>query len=55
VAPVFAGGYKAVGNLGHMARAQLPRIHALQTQRLDDDLIVWGDLAFSPQAAGVAP
>jgi diaminohydroxyphosphoribosylaminopyrimidine deaminase/5-amino-6-(5-phosphoribosylamino)uracil reductase len=54
VAPVFAGGYKAVGNLGHMARAQLPRIHELQTQRLGDDLIVWGSLAFSPPAAGVA-
>jgi hypothetical protein len=38
-----------------MARAQLPRIHALQTQRLGDDLIVWGDLQYSPQSAGVAP
>ncbi len=55
VAPVFAGGYKAVGNLGHMARAQLPRIQALQTQCLGDDLIVWGNLDFPPQIAGVVP
>ena len=54
VAPVFAGGYKAVGDMGHGARAQLPRLAALHTAQLDDDLIVWGDLHYAASGTGAA-
>lgn len=52
VAPVLAGGYKAVGDMGHGVRPQLPRIAPLHADRLGDDLIVWGDLHFGTQGAG---
>lgn len=52
VAPVFAGGYKAVGDMGHVMRAQLPRIAPLHTERMGDDVIMWGDLHYgAPQAS----
>jgi len=54
VAPVFAGGYKAVGDMGHGARPQLPRLAHLHTERLDDDLIVWGELQYGATGAGVS-
>lgn len=53
VAPVLAGGYKAVGDMGHVSRVQLPHIAPLHTERLGDDLIVWGDLHYGPQESGV--
>jgi riboflavin-specific deaminase-like protein len=52
VAPVFAGGYKAVGDMGHLTRAQLPRIAPLHTARLGDDLIMWGNLHYGAPHAG---
>lgn len=54
VAPVFAGGYKAVGDMGHGGRAQLPRLAALHTAQLGDDLIVWGDLQYPASDTGGA-
>ena len=52
VAPVFAGGYKAVGDMGHLTRAQLPSIAPLHTARLGDDLIMWGNLHYGAPHAG---
>lgn len=46
VAPTLVGGYKAIANLGIHTRTQLPRIAPLHTQRLDDDLIMWGNLHY---------
>ncbi|MHA7878604.1 MAG: RibD family protein [Saccharospirillum sp.] len=42
VAPVFVGGYKAVGTLGRTDATALPRLHALHSRQLEDELIVWG-------------
>jgi len=50
VAPALVGGYKAVSNLGIHSRTQLPRIAPLHTERLDDDLIMWGNLHYPEEA-----
>jgi diaminohydroxyphosphoribosylaminopyrimidine deaminase/5-amino-6-(5-phosphoribosylamino)uracil reductase len=50
VAPTLVGGYKAVGELGIHNSAQLPRIAPLHTERLDDDLIMWGNLHYPEEA-----
>ncbi|MDR0781282.1 MAG: dihydrofolate reductase family protein [Pseudomonadales bacterium] len=50
IAPMLVGGYKAVGELGCHGRAQLPRIAPLQSERLGDDMIVWGRLHYSEKA-----
>lgn len=46
VAPALVGGYKAIDELGITKRAQLPRIEAINTQRLGEDLIMWGALHY---------
>lgn len=46
VAPVFVGGYNAVGSLGPTDRAPLPRIDALHSRQLGNELIVWGRLGY---------
>lgn len=50
VAPALVGGYKAIGDLGIQSRAQLPSIAPLHTQRLEDDLIMWGNLHYPEEA-----
>lgn len=50
VAPTLVGGYKAIGDLGIQTRTQLPRIAPLYTQRLVDDLIMWGNLHYPEEA-----
>lgn len=47
VAPVFVGGYNAVGSLGDAERLQFPRIDDLHSQQLGNELIVWGRLGYS--------
>lgn len=44
VAPLLLGGYKAINNLGTTTLEELPCIDPLYTQRLGNDLIVWGDI-----------
>ena len=46
IAPRFVGGYKAVNKLDAITRDNLPRIDPLYTEKLNDDLIVWGDLQY---------
>jgi riboflavin-specific deaminase-like protein len=46
VAPLLLGGYKAVNNLGTTTLEELPCIDPLHTQRLGNDLIVWGDIRY---------
>ncbi|MDT8398627.1 MAG: RibD family protein [Pseudomonadales bacterium] len=49
VAPTLIGGYKAVGDLGITHKNQLPRIQPLHSERLGNDLIIWGDLQYQEQ------
>jgi GTP cyclohydrolase II len=44
IAPVLAGGYRAVGPLGVDAWDGLPRISDMQVERFGADLVVWGNL-----------
>jgi riboflavin-specific deaminase-like protein len=46
IAPMLVGGYKAVGELGCSCKAQLPRIAPLNSERLGEDLIIWGQLHY---------
>lgn len=45
--PKFIGGYKAVGDLGVTDIALAPNISPISYDKLDEDLIVWGDLKYS--------
>ena len=47
VAPCLIGGYKALAH----TREPLPRLSPLFTERLDDDLIVWGGLHYEESIA----
>lgn len=44
VAPKFLGGYKAVGDLEARTPIDLPHIQPFFSERLGDDLILWGEL-----------
>lgn len=50
VAPALVGGYKAVNALGITSVEQLPRIDPLFTERLDTDLIMWGNLRYGAES-----
>jgi len=50
VAPILLGGYKAINNLGTTTLEELPCIDPLHTQRLGNDLIVWGDIRYEVPA-----
>lgn len=49
IAPIFVGGYNAIGRLGGDS-GLFPRISSLHTHALDDELIVWGRLRYHEQA-----
>jgi riboflavin biosynthesis pyrimidine reductase len=51
ITPQFVGGYKAVNDLGKLARCALPKIQPFFSERLGDDLIVWGNLDYGDYAA----
>lgn len=46
VAPVLLGGYRAINDLGTDSLDELPFIDPLFTERLGNDLIVWGDIRY---------
>jgi len=46
VAPILLGGYKAINDLGTTSMDELPGINPLFTERLGNDLIVWGDICY---------
>ncbi|WP_108126310.1 RibD family protein [Saccharospirillum mangrovi] len=46
VAPVFVGGYKAVGELSAANSLPFPHIDDLHSQQLGNELIVWGRLGY---------
>lgn len=46
ITPQFVGGYKAVNDLGKLSRCALPTLKPFFSERLGDDLIVWGNLDY---------
>jgi len=46
VAPVFIGGYNAIGRLGDKGMKPLPQIAPLHSQQLGNELIIWGRLRY---------
>ena len=50
VAPVLLGGYRAINDLGTNSLDELPCIDPLFTERLGDDLIVWGDIRYGSRS-----
>ncbi|MFC3115313.1 RibD family protein [Cellvibrio fontiphilus] len=59
ITPQFVGGYKAVNNLGSDSgddaskplRCAFPKLKPFFSERLGDDLIVWGNLDYGDYAA----
>lgn len=51
ITPQFVGGYKAVTGLGNQSRGTFPQLKPFFSERLGDDLIVWGNLNYSDHAA----
>jgi diaminohydroxyphosphoribosylaminopyrimidine deaminase / 5-amino-6-(5-phosphoribosylamino)uracil reductase len=47
VVPLMIGGYKAVGELGLSSRQPFPSLSPMHSEKLDDDMIVWGALNFA--------
>ncbi|WP_108164319.1 RibD family protein [Saccharospirillum sp. MSK14-1] len=50
VAPMFVGGYNAVGPLGDADNLPFPQIGDLHSQQLGNELIVWGRLCYVSDA-----
>lgn len=46
VAPVFIGGYNAIGKMNNPDTLSFPRIEALNSRQLGDELIIWGRLCY---------
>jgi len=46
VVPRLVGGVRAVGNLGAFEPARFPGLRHIGYQRLGEDLVLWGDLAW---------
>ena len=51
VAPMMIGGYRAVGELGLSSAQPFPSLEPAHSEKLDNDMIIWGTLNF---AAGLA-
>ncbi|WP_341937609.1 RibD family protein [Marinimicrobium sp. C2-29] len=54
VAPVFIGGYNAIGRLEEPGTRVFPHIAPLHSRQLGDELIVWGKLSYSEDAGAGA-
>ena len=50
VAPVLVGGYKALGRLCDEEMTSFPSISPLNSQQLENELIVWGNLHFGARS-----
>ncbi|WP_028672603.1 RibD family protein [Saccharospirillum impatiens] len=50
VAPVFVGGYNAIGRQGNPDNAIFPHIAPLHSRQLGNELIVWGRLGYTDEA-----
>ena len=47
VAPVFIGGYNAIGQMGNPDAMSFPRIAALHSRQLGNEIIAWGRLCYT--------
>lgn len=50
IAPTLVGGLKGVGHLNQTCSSELPQIRPMHSQRLGDDLILWGSLQYHKKA-----
>lgn len=50
VAPVFIGGYNAIGQMGNADTLSCPRIATLHSRQLGNEIIVWGRLCYTDAA-----
>lgn len=48
--PKLVGGYKAVSELGIAEKSQLPSVAPLFSEKLGDDLVLWGNLQYGDAA-----
>lgn len=46
ITPTLVGGYKAVGELGYQAKQAMPRISPLHSDRVGDEIFLWGALSY---------
>ena len=51
ITPQFVGGYKAVNDLGKLSRGALPKLKPFFSERLGDDLILWGNVDYGDHTA----
>lgn len=51
VAPVFIGGYNAIGQMGNADTPSCPRFATLYSRQLGNELIVWGRLCYTDAAS----
>lgn len=49
VAPVFIGGYNAIGQMGNPDTRSFPHFAALHSRQLGNEIIVWGRLGYSDE------
>lgn len=49
VAPIFVGGYNAIGRLGDPDKLSFPQIASLHSRQLGNELIVWGKLCYNDE------
>lgn len=50
VAPVFIGGYNAIGRLDDSGMKSFPRLAPLHSRQLGDEMILWGRLHYGEEA-----
>jgi riboflavin-specific deaminase-like protein len=50
IAPTLVGGYKAVGELGYQVTQPLPHIAPLHSERVGDEIFLWGSLCYPEPA-----
>jgi riboflavin biosynthesis pyrimidine reductase len=50
VAPMFIGGYNAIGQLGDSDRKFFPQIDSLRSMQLGNELMIWGKLRYNNEA-----
>lgn len=46
LAPLFVGGYNAIGQLGNLDAADFPSIAPLHSRQVGNELIIWGRLRY---------
>lgn len=50
ITPTLVGGYKAVGELGYQVKQPMPQIAPLHSERVGDEIFLWGSLRYPEHA-----